>query len=88
VRFHIHDPVNDDRWMAAGNCRGVDPDGFFPERGASTDDAKAICAGCTVRDECLEYAIGHNIKFGIWGGKTIKQRRLIARERRNPGEAA
>lgn len=88
MRFHVHDPINNDTWMTRGNCRHVDPELFFPERGASTDDAKAICAGCTVRDECLEYAIGHNIKFGIWGGKTIKQRRRITRERRHPGEAA
>ena len=37
---------------------GVDPDLFFPERGASTREAKEVCRGCVVREDCLEYALG------------------------------
>ena len=43
-------------WQDAANCLGVDPDLFFPERGASTREAKEVCKGCVVRGECLEYA--------------------------------
>ena len=43
------------RWQENANCLGVDPDLFFPERGASTREAKGVCAGCEVRLECLEY---------------------------------
>ena len=30
----------DRRWQERANCLGVDPDLFFPERGASTREAK------------------------------------------------
>ena len=55
-------------WTEEANCKGADADLFFPERGASTRKAKAICRACTVQDECLEYAVEQSEKFGIWGG--------------------
>mgnify|MGYP003561238565 CR=1 FL=1 len=39
-------------WQDYANCLGVDPDLFFPERGASTREAKEVCRGCVVRDDC------------------------------------
>jgi WhiB family redox-sensing transcriptional regulator len=68
-------------WQEGANCLGVDPDLFFPERGASTKEAKGVCAGCVVRAECLEYALQHGEKFGIWGGMSERERRRIRRER-------
>jgi WhiB family redox-sensing transcriptional regulator len=59
----------------------VDPDLFFPERGASTREAKAVCRGCEVRDECLEYALDQGEKFGIWGGLSERERRRVRRQR-------
>ncbi len=48
----------DDRaWQDQANCLGVDPDLFFPERGASTREAKEVCRGCEVRQQCLDYAL-------------------------------
>ena len=44
-------------WQDEANCLGVDPDLFFPERGASTREAKEVCRGCVVRVDCLEYAL-------------------------------
>ena len=44
-------------WQLQANCMGVDPDLFFPERGASTREAKEVCRGCVVREDCLEYAL-------------------------------
>ncbi len=35
-------------WQDFANCLGVDPD-LFPERGASTREAKEVCRGCVVR---------------------------------------
>ena len=40
--------AGDRRWQERANCLGVDPDLFFPERGASTKEAKAVCGGCEV----------------------------------------
>ena len=54
-------------WQTKANCMGVDPDLFFPERGASTREAKEVCRGCVVREDCLEYALANGEKFGIWG---------------------
>ncbi|MEI7888247.1 MAG: WhiB family transcriptional regulator [Actinomycetes bacterium] len=68
-------------WQVLSNCLGVDPDLFFPERGASTKDAKAVCQGCVVREDCLEYALSNREKFGIWGGLSERERRRIRRER-------
>ena len=63
------------------NCLGVDPDLFFPERGASTKEAKLVCQGCVVREDCLEYVLSNGEKFGIWGGLSERERRRIRRQR-------
>ena len=68
-------------WQDHANCLGVDPDLFFPERGASTREAKEVCRGCVVREDCLEYAIVNAEKFGIWGGLSERERRRIRRAR-------
>ena len=73
--------AGDRRWQERANCLGVDPDLFFPERGASTKEAKGVCNGCEVRNECLEYALRHGEKFGIWGGMSERERRRIRRQR-------
>ena len=68
-------------WQDYANCLGVDPDLFFPERGASTREAKEVCRGCVVREDCLEYALQNGEKFGIWGGMSERERRRIRRQR-------
>ncbi len=73
--------VTERRWQEQANCLGVDPDLFFPERGASTREAKAVCRGCEVRADCLEYALAHGEKFGIWGGLSERERRRVRRQR-------
>jgi WhiB family redox-sensing transcriptional regulator len=71
----------DKSWQDMANCLGVDPDLFFPERGASTREAKEVCKGCVFRDDCLEYALANGEKFGIWGGMSERERRRIRRQR-------
>lgn len=73
--------VGNRSWQTRANCLGVDPDLFFPERGASTKEAKAVCRGCEVRLDCLEYALQNGEKFGIWGGLSERERRRIRRQR-------
>lgn len=68
-------------WQDLANCLGVDPDLFFPERGASTREAKEVCRNCFVQDDCLEYAIQNGEKFGIWGSMSERERRRIRRQR-------
>ena len=69
-------------WQTRANCMGVDPDLFFPERGASTREAKEVCRGCVVREDCLEYALANHIDHGVWGGCSERERRRILRRRR------
>lgn len=71
----------DEDWHDQANCLGVDPDLFFPERGASTREAKEVCRGCVVRLDCLEFALQNGEKFGIWGGLSERERRRIRRQR-------
>lgn len=73
-------------WQDFANCRGADPDLFFPERGASTRTAKGICRECSVRAECLEFAIVSSEKFGIWGALSERERRKIRKERKIAAE--
>jgi WhiB family redox-sensing transcriptional regulator len=73
---------DDEDWREYAACMGVDPDLFFPVRGASTREAKAVCAGCPVRDECLEWAFANHERFGIWGGLSERERRRIRRNQR------
>ena len=68
-------------WQRSANCLGVDPDLFFPERGGSTREAKEVCRGCMVRQECLQYALDNGEKFGIWGGLSERERRRLRRRR-------
>jgi WhiB family redox-sensing transcriptional regulator len=71
--------ATDTHWMTAAACRGAPADVFFVERGASVRPAKAICARCPVAAECLDYAVEHRIKEGIWGGHDERQRRRLYR---------
>jgi len=74
-------PDLDIDWQEYSNCLGVDPDLFFPERGASTREAKDVCRACVVRTDCLEFALQNGEKFGIWGGMSERERRRIRRQR-------
>jgi len=78
--------LDDRSWQDRANCLGVDPDLFFPERGASTREAKEVCRGCEVRMECLEYALRIREPHGVWGGLNELERRVLVRERTQPDE--
>jgi WhiB family redox-sensing transcriptional regulator len=81
----LEDPfVGDDdaegqEWQERALCAQTDPEAFFPEKGGSTREAKRICSGCEVRAECLEYALAHDERFGIWGGLSERERRRLRR---------
>ncbi len=69
----------EEQWQERALCAQTDPEAFFPEKGGSTREAKRICLGCEVRDECLEYALAHDERFGIWGGLSERERRRLKR---------
>ncbi|HJP74870.1 MAG TPA: WhiB family transcriptional regulator [Pseudonocardiaceae bacterium] len=79
VLVDLFDEVSDEEqeWQERALCAQTDPEAFFPEKGGSTREAKRICLGCEVRSECLEYALEHDERFGIWGGLSERERRKL-----------
>jgi WhiB family redox-sensing transcriptional regulator len=70
------------QWRSAGACRSADPDLFFPisDSGPAREQAakaKAICATCPVRRECLAFALRTGQVYGIWGGTTEHERTAV-----------
>jgi WhiB family redox-sensing transcriptional regulator len=73
-------------WRGRAACRDADTNLFFPagetgEAEAQIVEAKAICATCPVREQCLEFAISSNQRDGIWGGLDETERRRVRRRR-------
>jgi WhiB family transcriptional regulator, redox-sensing transcriptional regulator len=71
-------------WRQLAACRHSDPELFFPvsASGSSLDQvtqAKAICAGCPVRRQCLGFALDTRQDHGVWGGMSEQERRPRAR---------
>lgn len=73
-------------WRTRAACSTEDPELFFPigTTGPAIDQveaAKRVCAGCAVREDCLEFALASNQEAGIWGGLTEDERRTLKRAR-------
>lgn len=71
-------------WRQQANCLGVDPELFYPQRGGSKvlqaeqiREAKAVCASCVVRAQCLSAALERQEEHGIWGGMSERERRRL-----------
>ena len=64
-------------WQDDGLCKESDPEAFFPEKGGSTKQAKAVCRRCPITEKCLQYALENGERYGIWGGQSEHQRRQI-----------
>ena len=71
-------------WQSLAACRGTGPDRHFPARGASLVATRALCASCTVRSECLAYALADPDLAGVWGGTTDRERRRMRRDAKDP----
>lgn len=65
-------------------CNQSDPETFFTDGEAATQKkakaAAAICKKCPIESECLEYALEHEIHWGVWGGLTARQRRALLKK--------
>ena len=66
-------------WRDEAACLQYPSEMFFPEKGSNSRPARAVCAGCPVKSQCLAWALEHREAFGIWGGMTENQRRRLAR---------
>lgn len=76
---------SDDAWQLRAACRGPQAGVFFPPPHFERKDekleretrAKAICATCSVREPCLEYALSIREPHGIWGGLNENERKQL-----------
>ncbi|OMB98746.1 hypothetical protein A5746_00975 [Mycolicibacterium conceptionense] len=73
----INQLLDREKWMADALCPEVDGDMFFVDKGESTRPAKAVCALCPVTTECLKYALDNDFRFGVFGGKSERERRRM-----------
>lgn len=62
-------------------CRTYDPDLWFADTPAELEQAKALCVGCPVREECLAGALARHEPWGVWGGEIFERGAVIARKR-------
>lgn len=73
-------------WAELAACKDEEPELFFPVSDVGpgarqTAQAKAVCARCPVRAECLGYALDNGLDHGVFGGTTAEERRRLARVR-------
>jgi WhiB family redox-sensing transcriptional regulator len=83
-----YEPGDANAWRGRVACTSAAPEVFYPEKEDSEqgDEAKALCAECPIQEDCLEDALVKREKFGIWGGKTSRERKRILRRRREGKE--
>jgi len=92
-------------WGSQAACLNSDPELFFPISPSGpalqqVAQAKAICARCPVRCDCLQFALATHQAHGVWGGTSEEERQLLrsrgpngtlghdARQRRGPASSA
>lgn len=63
---------------------------FTTETGSKwqTDMQKQLCRTCPVRVDCLLTAMGNDEPFGVWGGATFNERRMLSSRWRKEGRLA
>ena len=79
--------MNDDDWESRAECSNPlrDPDDWHANEGTpdgrrQVEAALRVCNKvCTVRDQCLAYALDNDIEESIWGGMTSRERKRLAR---------
>lgn len=74
-------------WQSRAACQGMSTALFFCDHTEDRDcDSThvehklagiAVCMGCPVRTECLDFAMRNTIRFGIWGGTTAQDRKRL-----------
>lgn len=77
-------------WQERGRCRDLDVELFYPSSDDESFDqrhmretaAKAVCGSCAVQAECLAWALASGERFGVWGGKSERERQILASNRR------
>jgi WhiB family redox-sensing transcriptional regulator len=82
-------PDTHDNWQQHGACTSKNAELFFPVAHTygwrkQTEAAKNVCAGCPVREVCLQWAVETGQQAGVWGGLSERERQALSPERRSP----
>jgi WhiB family redox-sensing transcriptional regulator len=78
-------------WRDFAACVQEDLNLFFPMSTSGqaaerqVEAAKQVCRACPVQQSCLEWALEVGPEFGIFGGSTEAERRIL-RSRRSPAQ--
>jgi WhiB family redox-sensing transcriptional regulator len=75
VEFHM---IDDHGWVEYALCAEDEPDSLFVQ-GAAQRQVRMRCMECPVRLECLADALQSQMSYGVWGGLTERERRVILR---------
>lgn len=81
----MHFTVDHPEWMRRAACHDIG-DMFYVDTNDESSialAAKRVCASCSVRVECLSYALKQKERFGIWGGMTATERQRMHRQESN-----
>ncbi len=76
--------VGDEAWRTDARCRdlvGTMTEVFFSDDLVDIARAKAMCARCAVRPECLEAALARREPWGVWGGELLERGRIVEHKR-------
>ena len=66
-------------WVSKARCRSIDPDELFV-RGKAQRKAAVIRQHSPVIAECRADALDNREEFGVWGGMTVRQRRVLLKQ--------
>lgn len=71
--------------MSRAACKGKPTSWFYPEQHDPHHgtQARAVCATCPVRGECLAAALERS-EHGFWGGKSVMERKELRGKRGTP----
>jgi len=71
-------------WFNKAKCRKTSEVDFFSTSLIEVRAAKEFCQTCPVKNMCLLHALSNNMSYGVWGGKTPRERRRIILSQANP----
>ena len=63
-------------------CHLGDPDLWFADSPSDLERAKALCADCPIRSECLAAALQREEPWGVWGGELFMNGRILSHKRK------
>ena len=68
--------MNKTEWLKRA-CLDRDPGLFFDDSEIGVEAARAVCKLCPIRQFCLDWALTRPERYGVWGGTTQDERKII-----------